>query len=225
MSDTRWLTDYSAWPSKTRTWAPVAALIAFFLFWLVFGWHVLLSLILALLVLVAVVWFTRDTAAPDRWTAVPTTTTAPRPAPSPAPSVPPAAPVVDAPAASAEAAASERVRTAARAAGDAARLMDAPVAAVRPTGLDGPRGGVADDLKKIKGVGPKLELLLHSLGYYHFDQIGGWSAEEIAWVDSNLEGFNGRVTRDDWVNQARLLAAGGETEFSERVARGEVYDD
>jgi NADH-quinone oxidoreductase subunit E len=60
-------------------------------------------------------------------------------------------------------------------------------------------------------VGPKLEALLHSMGYFHFDQIAAWTAAEIAWVDDNLEGFKGRVTRDDWVAQARALAAGGKT--------------
>jgi predicted flap endonuclease-1-like 5' DNA nuclease len=95
-----------------------------------------------------------------------------------------------------------------------------PIAAgaeARPAGLDAPRDGRADDLKRIKGVGPKLEDLLHRLGFWHFDQIAGWTDEEVAWVDSHLEGFNGRATRDDWVGQARILAGGGETE------RGEVY--
>ncbi|WP_371036674.1 NADH:ubiquinone oxidoreductase [Rhodosalinus sp. FB01] len=77
----------------------------------------------------------------------------------------------------------------------------------KPATLSAPRGGQADDLKKIKGVGPKLETLLNSLGFYHFDQIAAWSEDEIAWVDENLEGFKGRVTRDDWVAQAKDLAA------------------
>jgi NADH-quinone oxidoreductase subunit E len=94
---------------------------------------------------------------------------------------------------------------------------------VQPTALTSPREGAADDLKKIKGVGPRLEQLLHSMGFFHFDQIAGWTAEEIVWVDENLEGFKGRVTRDGWVEQARLLAAGQETEFSQRVDKGEVY--
>lgn len=85
----------------------------------------------------------------------------------------------------------------------------APVAATKPEGLAAPRGGKADDLKIIKGIGPALEKLCHSLGYYHFDQLAKWTAEEIAWVDGNLEGFKGRVTRDEWVAQARILAAGG----------------
>lgn len=83
-----------------------------------------------------------------------------------------------------------------------------PGMAVKPQALSAARGGVADDLKLIKGIGPKLELLCHSLGFYHFDQIANWTAAEIAWVDDNLEGFKGRVTRDAWVAQARDLAAG-----------------
>ncbi|MCA3439208.1 MAG: NADH:ubiquinone oxidoreductase [Rhodobacter sp.] len=98
-----------------------------------------------------------------------------------------------------------------------------PLAPRRPAGLTGARSGAADDLKRIKGVGPKLEQLCHSLGFYHFDQIAAWTADEIAWVDENLEGFKGRVTRDDWVAQARILAAGGTTEFSDRVDKGDVY--
>ena len=82
----------------------------------------------------------------------------------------------------------------------------APEAGRKPEGLAEARGGQPDDLKKIKGVGPKLEKLLNSLGFYHFDQVAAWTEEEIAWVDENLEGFKGRVTRDEWVAQARQLA-------------------
>ena len=99
-----------------------------------------------------------------------------------------------------------------------------PAEGVKPTALSAAREGKADDLKKIKGVGPKLEKLLNSMGFYHFDQIAAWSPAEVAWVDENLQGFKGRVSRDGWVDQARLLAEGGETEFSKRVDKGEVYD-
>lgn len=105
----------------------------------------------------------------------------------------------------------------------AAAMPGMGAAARRPAGLNGARNGSADDLKRIKGVGPKLEQLCHSLGFYHFDQIAGWTADEISWVDDNLEGFKGRVTRDDWVAQARILAAGGTTEFADRVDKGDVY--
>ncbi|OWU71130.1 hypothetical protein ATO2_02130 [Roseovarius sp. 22II1-1F6A] len=96
-------------------------------------------------------------------------------------------------------------------------------AGTRPEALDGPRDGKADNLKEIKGVGPKLETQLNELGIYHFEQIANWSQDEIAWVDTHLVGFKGRVTRDDWVAQAKTLAAGGDTEFSKRVDKGDVY--
>ena len=93
----------------------------------------------------------------------------------------------------------------------------------KPETLTGPREGGADDLKQIKGVGPKLEGLLHSLGFYHFDQVAAWGAQEVAWVDANLEGFTGRVSRDEWVSQAKILARGGTTSFSKKVDKGDVY--
>ena len=109
-----------------------------------------------------------------------------------------------------------------------AKEVEAPVVeavedAVRPEALSGARDGGADDLKMIKGVGPKLEIMLNELGFYHFDQIAGWSAAEVAWVNDNLTGFKGRVSRDNWVEQARKLASGQETEFSKRVSDGDVY--
>ncbi len=93
----------------------------------------------------------------------------------------------------------------------------------RPSGLKAARGGKADNLKEIKGVGPKLEKMLNEMGFYHFDQVAAWSANEIAWVDANLKGFKGRASRDNWIEQAKILAAGGETEFSKRVDKGDVY--
>ena len=93
----------------------------------------------------------------------------------------------------------------------------------KPATLDGARGGVADDLKQIKGIGPKMEKMCNALGFYHFYQIAAWTPDEQAWVNANLEGFKGRVSRDAWIVQAKLLAAGGETEFSKRVEGGDVY--
>jgi plastocyanin len=94
----------------------------------------------------------------------------------------------------------------------------------KPEMMSGPREGGADDLKQIKGIGPKLEQAVNSIGVYHFDQIASWSDDEVAWVNANLIGFKGRVTRDKWVEQAKTLAAGGETEFSKKVEKGGVYE-
>ncbi|QQA44184.1 NADH-quinone oxidoreductase subunit E [Pelagovum pacificum] len=73
-----------------------------------------------------------------------------------------------------------------------------------PELLSAPREGGADDLKKIKGVGPQLEGLLNEMGFYHFSQIASWGPSEIAWVDNRLK-FKGRIERDDWVSQAKEL--------------------
>lgn len=71
-----------------------------------------------------------------------------------------------------------------------------------------PRGGRADDLKLIWGVGPKLEKLLNDIGIWHFDQIAAWTKPELKWVDQRLEGFKGRAERDEWIRQAKKLAKG-----------------
>lgn len=119
--------------------------------------------------------------------------------------------------------------------GKAAPVAAAPVAAmtqpaaatepvhegVKPTGLTGPRGGKADDLKRIRGIGKQNEGRLHALGIWHFDQIGAWSKDEALWVGSYLA-FPGRIEREDWIAQAKVLAAGGVTDFAKRVDKGEV---
>jgi NADH-quinone oxidoreductase subunit E len=122
----------------------------------------------------------------------------------------------------AKAAPAEKAKVAVKETKAAPAVVEASVGA-KPAGLAAARGGKADDLKQIKGIGPKLEILCNSLGFYHFDQIANWTEAEVAWVDENLEGFKGRVTRDTWVEQAKILAAGGATEFSKRVDKGGVY--
>ncbi len=101
--------------------------------------------------------------------------------------------------------------------------LDSGGEGTKPTTLDAPRGGKGDDLKRIKGVGLKMEKLCNDLGFWHFDQIASWTSQEVSWVDQNLQGFKGRVTRDDWVPQAKLLAEGGETAFSQKVDKGDLY--
>ena len=75
----------------------------------------------------------------------------------------------------------------------------------KPRSLKAARKSGADDLKKITGIGPKLEILLNETGFYHFDQIAKWSDQECAWVDQNLKGYTGRASRDKWVEQAKAL--------------------
>ena len=92
--------------------------------------------------------------------------------------------------------------------GGGAGIPDADDAA-RPPLLDAPREGRADDLKMVSGIGARLEEQLNGIGVWHLDQIAGWSTPQALWIDDRLGGVRGRVTRDDWVGQARALSARG----------------
>ena len=71
---------------------------------------------------------------------------------------------------------------------------------------DGPTDGTPDDLKKIKGIGPKFEGDLNSKGIYYFRQIGAWKAADIKMVEGVIDSFPGRIKRDEWVKQGKALA-------------------
>ena len=91
----------------------------------------------------------------------------------------------------------------------------------RPEGLMTARRNRADDLKRIRGIGPQNEGRLHGLGIWHFDQLASWSPDNVRWVGSYLA-FPGRIDREKWVEQAVTLAAGGDTGFAKRVRAGKV---
>ena len=107
-------------------------------------------------------------------------------------------------------------------------LVDAPPAATRdPTPAPmkasaattaSPAG--ADDLTRIKGVGPKLAATLRDLGVTSFDQIAAWDDAEIDRIDAELGRFQGRIRRDDWTGQARLLAEGDTAGFAQKYGAG-----
>jgi predicted flap endonuclease-1-like 5' DNA nuclease len=86
-----------------------------------------------------------------------------------------------------------------------------------PARLKAPRKGKADDLKEIEGIGPAMEKLINDLGFYHFDQIASWSDADVALVDAEMKGFKGRITRDKWVAQAKIIVTEGLEAFRERA--------
>jgi predicted flap endonuclease-1-like 5' DNA nuclease len=134
--------------------------------------------------------------------------------PAPAPLPPAAAPAVAAPE---PAPATEPASFAA-----AAAVPDEAVfPGERPESLPRPSDGAIDDLKRISGIGKQNEARLHGLGIWRFAQIAAWTEDNVRWVSGYLA-FRGRIEREKWVEQARVLAAGGETEFSRRADRGEV---
>jgi predicted flap endonuclease-1-like 5' DNA nuclease len=83
------------------------------------------------------------------------------------------------------------------------------------------RTGPPDDLKRIRGVGVLIEKKLNSMGITSYDQIANWASADIDKVSQVLD-FRGRIERENWVEQARILSSGGQTEFSRRVDRGDV---
>lgn len=140
-----------------------------------------------------------------------------KPAPNaaaPKAEVPKAAPVAAAPPKAKAAPSAPKTAAAPKAEAKPEPQAEAPAAPAddspRPAILrDTPDGGQADDLKKISGVGPKLEQTLNELGVWHYEQVANFTEADIAWVDSRLR-FKGRIERDDWIGQAKALAAGGD---------------
>lgn len=100
-------------------------------------------------------------------------------------------------------------RQTAAAVDDAAELvLDAELdsgSLARPEGLMDKAPAKVDDLKMIKGIGPKLEKELNALGVYTFRQMAGFAKADLAWIDDNLTAFKGRCFRDDWAAQAKKL--------------------
>lgn len=84
-----------------------------------------------------------------------------------------------------------------------------------PVAVKGSRGSVgSDELTQIKGLGPKLAATLHELGVTSVAQIAAWDAADIERIDAKLGRFQGRITRDSWVEQAKHLSAGDADGFT-----------
>ncbi len=136
----------------------------------------------------------------------------------------PSAPAQRATAASSEASphsTPQRAAEPARAPTGAAAAAEAMAEGTKPAGLPTARGNRPDELELIRGIGPQNEARLHALGIWHFDQIAAWTPKEAQWVGGYLA-FPGRIEREDWIGQAKVLAAGGTTDHADRVKRGEI---
>jgi predicted flap endonuclease-1-like 5' DNA nuclease len=124
----------------------------------------------------------------------------PAPSPAPAPRAPPAAaPAVSAAQSSAPS--------------DVSYLRSVRSEALRGEG--GAPDGDIDDLKRIRGIGILIEKKLNSLGITQYEQVANWTGADIERI-SRLLDFKGRIEREHWIEQARILATGGQTEFSRR---------
>mgnify|MGYP001366468700 FL=1 len=90
----------------------------------------------------------------------------------------------------------------------------------------GPRAAVAarDDLQRIGGVTPEIEKLLQAQGVSRYSQVAQWSPAEIERYDGLL-GHPGRIQRENWVEQAQILARGGDTVHSREFDRRNPSSD
>jgi len=93
--------------------------------------------------------------------------------------------------------------------------------ALRGEGYTPGAAGAVDDLKRIRGIGVLIEKKLYSLGVTGYEQVANWTRDDIDRISEVLD-FKGRIERENWVEQARILASGGHTEFSRRADRGEA---
>lgn len=100
-------------------------------------------------------------------------------------------------------------------------IQDASSRSVSWTSMSGQRSRelAKDDLTRIDGVGPFLERKLNEVGVYTFKEISEWDTARIHDITRQIQFFEGRIEKDDWVGQAKRLlgaseelpAAGSET--------------
>jgi len=96
-----------------------------------------------------------------------------------------------------------------------------PPAPARPKAAPKPEPAPAapDRLIQLKGVGPKLVMLLASLGVTRFAEIAAWTDADVERIDAQLGTFKGRIVRDQWIEQARYLAAGDVAGFEAKFGK------
>lgn len=98
----------------------------------------------------------------------------------------------------------------------AAKVATKPAAKPKAAPKPAQKAAVPDNLELLKGVGPKVNNLLKSMGITSFDQVANWTPAEITEIDSKLGAFAGRIGRDNWVDQAKLLVAGDVAGFEKK---------
>jgi len=128
----------------------------------------------------------------------------------PAPAKPAAAKPAAAKPAAAKTAAAPKAAAPKAAASKANAAQAAPAATTAA-----PAAGKADNLRRLIGIGPVNEKLLKGLGVTTYAQMAGWTADDVKRIEDVLN-FDGRIAREHWIEQAKLLAAGDETEFAKQ---------
>ena len=162
----------------------------------------------------------RETSAPSAKPSAPAALVSTPATAKSAPAAKPAAPAKSAaakPAAAKPAAAKSAAAKPAASKPAAAKASAAPKpAASKPAAAPqeaAPTAAKADNLRRLIGIGPVNDKLLKGLGVTTYAQIAAWTAADVKRIEDTLN-FDGRIAREKWIEQAKLLAAGDETEFA-----------
>ena len=97
-----------------------------------------------------------------------------------------------------------------------AEKAKAPAAPKAKAAKPAPTASIPDNLELIKGLGPKVNTLLKGLGVTSFAQVARWTDADVSEIDAKLGAFAGRITRDNWIDQAQLLSAGDIAGFEQK---------
>ncbi len=97
-------------------------------------------------------------------------------------------------------------------------LAVARAAARRPIGS----AEAADDLKRIRCIGTMIERKLNDMGITRYQQMAEWDARDLHRINGAL-GLPGRIEREGWIEQAKILASGGSTGYARRIDEGARY--
>jgi predicted flap endonuclease-1-like 5' DNA nuclease len=100
-----------------------------------------------------------------------------------------------------------------------AQIAPAGTADPVPTPAAAPVASTTDDLTRIKGLGPKIANILGEMGVLRFADIAAWTDSDIDRIDAQLGRFQGRIRRDAWVEQAKLLSSGDESGFNAKFGQ------
>lgn len=84
--------------------------------------------------------------------------------------------------------------------------------------IPGP-SGPPDNLRLLKGVGPKMVAQLNEFGITRFDQLAGLTETEVALLDKRMGAFQGRIARDRLAEQARYLERGDKDGFEAKFGK------
>ena len=103
---------------------------------------------------------------------------------------------------------------------EAAAAVPATAAGLEAPISTGDTSAPDDNLMRIRGVGDVIARKLRSLGFATYASIADWTEQDVRNVSEALD-FRGRIERENWIEQARILASGGQTEFSRRFDSGE----